>query len=125
LFESYREDDLELTDTEGFLDYLQDDQLKKKVAEIFLIDLGELKQGEISDYVHVIKNISPVKETIAQKTEELKEAQRQGNTSKQNTLSIEIINLNKKLKNNKKSEEHTSELQSRFDLVCRLLLEKK
>src|SRR5699024_12347034 len=57
LFESYREDDLELTDTEGFLDYLQDDQLKKKVAEIFLIDLGELKQGEISDYVHVIKNI--------------------------------------------------------------------
>src|SRR5699024_11684078 len=30
-------------------------------------------------------------------------------------------------KNNfiKRSEEHTSELQSRFDLVCRLLLEKK
>src|SRR5699024_952226 len=26
---------------------------------------------------------------------------------------------------NAKSEEHTSELQSRFDLVCRLLLEKK
>src|SRR5437868_7860711 len=26
---------------------------------------------------------------------------------------------------NKRSEEHTSELQSRFDLVCRLLLEKK
>ena len=71
------------------------------MAEIFLIDLGELKQGEISDYVHVIKNISPVKETIAQKTEELKEAQRQGNTSKQNSLAIEIINLNKKLKNNK------------------------
>lgn len=101
LFESYREDDLELTDTEGFLDYLQDDQLKKKVAEIFLIDLGELKDGEINDYVHVIKNISPVKETIAQKTEELREAQKQGNTSKQNSLAIEIINLNKKLKNNK------------------------
>src|SRR5699024_5432132 len=30
---------------------------------------------------------------------------------------IEIVNL--------RSEEHTSELQSRFDLVCRLLLEKK
>src|SRR5699024_12539056 len=27
--------------------------------------------------------------------------------------------------NNLRSEEHTSELQSRFDLVCRLLLEKK
>ena len=99
LFESYREDDLELTDTEGFLDYLQDDQLKKKVAEIFLIDLGELKDGEINDYIHVIKNISPVKETISQKLKELKEAQKQGNTSKQNSLAIEIINLNKKLKN--------------------------
>src|SRR5438105_11356570 len=27
--------------------------------------------------------------------------------------------------NNRRSEEHTSELQSRVDLVCRLLLEKK
>src|SRR5699024_12450317 len=27
--------------------------------------------------------------------------------------------------NARRSEEHTSELQSRFDLVCRLLLEKK
>src|SRR5699024_11489054 len=27
--------------------------------------------------------------------------------------------------NTQRSEEHTSELQSRFDLVCRLLLEKK
>src|SRR5699024_12210881 len=27
--------------------------------------------------------------------------------------------------NTSRSEEHTSELQSRFDLVCRLLLEKK
>src|SRR5437868_9827742 len=27
--------------------------------------------------------------------------------------------------NDLRSEEHTSELQSRFDLVCRLLLEKK
>src|SRR5437868_11853391 len=28
-------------------------------------------------------------------------------------------------KRDRRSEEHTSELQSRFDLVCRLLLEKK
>src|SRR5699024_11698713 len=28
-------------------------------------------------------------------------------------------------RNRRRSEEHTSELQSRFDLVCRLLLEKK
>ncbi|HLR92356.1 MAG TPA: DNA primase [Atopostipes sp.] len=99
LFESYREEDLDATDIEGFLDYLQEDKLRKKVAEIFLIDLGELKDGEIQDYIHVIKNVSPVKETIARKTEELREAQRQGNTSKQSSLAIEIINLNKKLKN--------------------------
>src|SRR5437868_11207186 len=30
-----------------------------------------------------------------------------------------------KVTNSVRSEEHTSELQSRFDLVCRLLLEKK
>src|SRR5699024_12800113 len=29
------------------------------------------------------------------------------------------------MSNHDRSEEHTSELQSRFDLVCRLLLEKK
>src|SRR6266513_5543746 len=31
----------------------------------------------------------------------------------------------RRLRPNARSEEHTSELQSRFDLVCRLLLEKK
>lgn len=99
LFESYREKDFEMTDTEGFLDYLQEDYLKKKVAEIFLIDLGDLIESEIKDYIHVIKNVSPVKASIFKKTEELKEAQRVGNTSKQQALVIEIINLNKKLKN--------------------------
>src|SRR5699024_12229286 len=37
--------------------------------------------------------------------------------SKPNVMATERISL--------RSEEHTSELQSRFDLVCRLLLEKK
>src|SRR5699024_11732391 len=32
---------------------------------------------------------------------------------------------NSTIKDKDRSEEHTSELQSRFDLVCRLLLEKK
>src|SRR5699024_11654528 len=36
-------------------------------------------------------------------------------------LGKEIMKTEKK----PRSEEHTSELQSRFDLVCRLLLEKK
>src|SRR5687768_17926146 len=39
---------------------------------------------------------------------------------------LQISRLRKKLpKNRSRSEEHTSELQSRLHLVCRLLLEKK
>src|SRR5207249_9845243 len=34
-------------------------------------------------------------------------------------------NRNNQISQRTRSEEHTSELQSRFDLVCRLLLEKK
>src|SRR5699024_12662141 len=37
---------------------------------------------------------------------------------------VKIIHFLQKLMESR-SEEHTSELQSRFDLVCRLLLEKK
>src|SRR6266704_6327221 len=33
--------------------------------------------------------------------------------------------MNRSCQRHRRSEEHTSELQSRFDLVCRLLLEKK
>src|SRR5207249_8192846 len=36
-------------------------------------------------------------------------------------LLLEVV----KMLRDSRSEEHTSELQSRFDLVCRLLLEKK
>src|SRR5699024_12357301 len=36
-----------------------------------------------------------------------------------------LVSLTVKLPCALRSEEHTSELQSRFDLVCRLLLEKK
>src|SRR5699024_11548108 len=39
---------------------------------------------------------------------------------------VEVPNFKKPSKIlERRSEEHTSELQSRFDLVCRLLLEKK
>src|SRR5438309_8861412 len=39
---------------------------------------------------------------------------------------VAIADLSKRLGNgNQRSEEHTSELQSQFHLVCRLLLEKK
>src|SRR5699024_3741153 len=35
------------------------------------------------------------------------------------------LTLDFELRKHRRSEEHTSELQSRFDLVCRLLLEQK
>src|SRR5690625_6810451 len=38
---------------------------------------------------------------------------------------IPISLLGDKVGTHPRSEEHTSELQSRFDIVCRLLLEKK
>src|SRR5699024_12436406 len=38
---------------------------------------------------------------------------------------LELLFEDAKLRILERSEEHTSELQSRFDLVCRLLLEKK
>src|SRR5699024_11376255 len=50
----------------------------------------------------------------------------------QPTLATEMGDLQERITSTKsgsitsvRSEEHTSELQSRFDLVCRLLLEKK
>src|SRR5699024_11977905 len=45
------------------------------------------------------------------------------NTQKENVKSAQKQALDRVLEH--RSEEHTSELQSRFDLVCRLLLEKK
>src|SRR5690625_6569238 len=44
---------------------------------------------------------------------------------KRNEKQTTINQLNEKLSTEVRSEEHTSELQSRGHLVCRLLLEKK
>src|SRR5699024_12200897 len=44
---------------------------------------------------------------------------------KWNDLESDTILIGEELVIKERSEEHTSELQSRFDLVCRLLLEKK
>src|SRR5437868_9665012 len=40
-------------------------------------------------------------------------------------FSIFFLEMALRITSQSRSEEHTSELQSRFDLVCRLLLEKK
>src|SRR5699024_12204656 len=64
-----------------------------------------------------------------QKTNHLTTKRRNRQTKKNLMINRnQMLNLN--LKKNQKhpllrSEEHTSELQSRFDLVCRLLREKK
>src|SRR5207249_9139571 len=53
-------------------------------------------------------------------------SQRRLRTSRGTSTSLVVIDgVNHKRTALKRSEEHTSELQSRFDLVCRLLLEKK
>src|SRR2546422_2736290 len=41
------------------------------------------------------------------------------------TADVEIVNIFERSEGPDRSEEHTSELQSRLHLVCRLLLEKK
>src|SRR5699024_11454159 len=50
---------------------------------------------------------------------------RLSNHPKQETVLIPKGVFTLKIRRMFRSEEHTSELQSRFDLVCRLLLEKK
>src|SRR5699024_2926762 len=47
-----------------------------------------------------------------------------GSISKSDIINLKKVHNHNKSKNNNsfRSEEHTSELQSRFDLVCRLLL---
>src|SRR5699024_11584123 len=48
-----------------------------------------------------------------------------GKLSPNKTMPGRIVPPQSQLERPFRSEEHTSELQSRFDLVCRLLLEKK
>src|SRR5699024_12093490 len=57
------------------------------------------------------------------KSNDLKMRQRSLNTLDCTGANINLDDL--QLRILPRSEEHTSELQSRFDLVCRLLLEKK
>src|SRR5207249_9040704 len=45
--------------------------------------------------------------------------------AREQLLLLPICGSELRLQRRVRSEEHTSELQSRFDLVCRLLLEKK
>src|SRR5699024_11350575 len=71
-----------------------------------------------SDYLNSLKN--PNKEiSLNTKNDKIK------SETKNKDINIPSVICQKCKSNIFRSEEHTSELQSRFDLVCRLLLEKK
>src|SRR5699024_12082385 len=61
----------------------------------------------------------PIRVSSATIRNEMAVLEKQGFITKEHSSSGRIPSLKGR------SEEHTSELQSRFDLVCRLLLEKK
>lgn len=85
---------------QAFMDFLPDEKLKSKVTEIMLLSLSDdIENGEIEDYIHVICDRYPLEDRLKQKQEELKTAERNGDKEKQQSLTIEIINLFRQLKN--------------------------
>src|SRR5699024_12332068 len=66
-------------------------------------------ESQVKDIVSIVKQADNV---VRSQVKEIEERDREAKRQELEALF------------NKRSEEHTSELQSRFDLVCRLLLEK-
>ena len=97
LYEDFRADEKPL---ESFVDYLSDSRLKNIVSDIMWQELSEepTKQ-EMADYIHMIQEVYPLQQKIKDKQEALKMAQKQGDANKELSLTIEMINLNRTLKN--------------------------
>src|SRR5699024_11221261 len=89
------------------------DRLKQHVRNLMSTDMAR-------EYKKLSKEHGQVKEKYSGLVERFNE-----NVNDYNELLEENKSLKSKISDLKRSEEHTSELQSRFDLVCRLLLEKK
>jgi hypothetical protein len=53
----------------------------------------------MADYIHMIQEVYPLQQKIKDKQEALKMAQKQGDANKELSLTIEMINLNRTLKN--------------------------
>src|SRR5699024_12598264 len=68
------------------------------------------------DLTYFASDDSPIQQNIQRRKEHL---------TKLEEVRGELDTMIEEFSNQVRSEEHTSELQSRFDLVCRLLLEKK
>lgn len=70
------------------------------IEKIKRIDLkAKPSQEEISDYVHLISKQSPLLNQLKDKKRELEKAKKDGNTKAQLSLSTEITNLIKQIKN--------------------------
>lgn len=85
---------------QAYIDFLPDEKLKSRATEIMMLTLSEeIAPGEIEDYLDLICNRQPLQDLIQNKREELVDAQRSGDKQRQQSLSIEIINLYRQLKN--------------------------
>lgn len=98
LFESFIQS--EEAQIDDFIDFLSEDDLKELVTNILWIDIDtEPTYHEINDYIQVITKESPLQSMISEKKEDLEEAKRTGDSQKQLSLTIEITDLYRKLKN--------------------------
>src|SRR5699024_11489427 len=110
------------------IDYLE--EMKEMVAELncvlwsvfFLVPTGRGKNEDMitpAQHEQVFRWLNKIKDDVPFDIK---------TTAAQHYRRVVIqdqMRKNKTDKDAQRSEEHTSELQSRFDLVCRLLLEKK
>src|SRR5699024_11749289 len=106
---------------QGFLDQLENIITEFKRYEI-TPEILRLQQDHLNQYIHK----EPGEVALANKLEDLIYIYEKLMQSLQDNYidsEDQLQLLAEKI--NDRSEEHTSELQSRFDLVCRLLLEKK
>src|SRR5699024_11792812 len=95
----------------------------RNMSELFqeTKELNELMKS----YIRVHMNEEMAKEvTIHNQLNQIQEKSDKVMSNMQSILNTQGKMLEENAEN-LRSEEHTSELQSRFDLVCRLLLEKK
>src|SRR5699024_11344896 len=90
-------------------------------SDVCSSDLSEMEEGATKEDVEEVVNKVLDERGLDNKiSEETKERLVEFADKYRNSSAIDSEEVKEQ-----RSEEHTSELQSRFDLVCRLLLEKK